>query len=365
MAEKAVSWLQAASHPADTDRLVLEGLMNPAGAPVSGAGYGVGSGTTELKVQAKGTPDMSVDVLAGHVWIDGTENANQGAMHAYNDATKNLAIAAAHATNPRKDLVVAKVQDAQYSGATNAWSVAVVTGTPAASPAEPAVPANAIVLALVDIAALASSITNANITDRRRRACALGGIVVCTSGTRPTTGLYEGLTIYETDTDRVYVYTGAAWTQIGLTADPPACRVYHNADQSIPYAGFTLVAFNTDREDPGGMHDPVTNNSRITIVVAGRYQVEFCGAYQAGTDYIHLGAQLRLNGATVIDEDARGAITNTASRPRLKLSTSYKFAAADFIEVLVYHANSAAAARNLVFVGNNTPEFSAVWLGRG
>jgi hypothetical protein len=212
MAEKQASYIQASSHPADTDRLVLEGLMNPAGAPVSGALFGVGSAAGDLLVVQNGTPNMSVNVGAGHVWIDGTESATQGVYHGYNDATKNLVVAASDPTNPRKDLVVAKVQDAAYSGAVNAWTLAVVTGTPAASPAEPTVPANAVVLAMISVAALATTVTNANITDRRRRASALGGVVVCTSTTRPTTGLYEGLTIYETDTDRVLYYDGAAWS---------------------------------------------------------------------------------------------------------------------------------------------------------
>lgn len=219
MAELQASYIQASSHPADTDRLVLEGLMNPAGAPVSGAAYGVGQGSTDLKVQAKGTPNMSVDVLAGHGWIDGTEGANQGTYHVYNDATKNLVISAAHATLARKDLVVAKVQDAAYSGAVNAWSLAVVTGTPAGSPAEPAVPANAIVLALVDVAAAAASIVNGNITDRRRRASALGGIVVCTSATRPAAP-YIGQTIYETDTQRVLAWNGTNWTAYRVGNEP-------------------------------------------------------------------------------------------------------------------------------------------------
>lgn len=232
MAELQASYIAASAHPADTDRLVLEGLLNPPALPVSGAGYGVGSGSTELKVQAKGTPNMSVDVLAGHGWIDGTEGANQGTYHVYNDATVNLVISAAHATLARKDLVVAKVQDASYSGATNAWSLAVVTGTAAASPAEPVVPANAIVLALVDVAAAAASITNANITDRRRRASALGGVVVCTSATRPTTGLYEGLTIYETDTDSVQCWSGTAWEHVATIGAFPTWtpQLWQNAN---------------------------------------------------------------------------------------------------------------------------------------
>lgn len=36
-------------------------------------------------------------------------------------------------------------------------------------------------------------------------------VVICTSTTRPTSGLVEGLMIYETDTDRILSYTGAAW----------------------------------------------------------------------------------------------------------------------------------------------------------
>jgi hypothetical protein len=40
-------------------------------------------------------------------------------------------------------------------------------------------------------------------------------IVVCTSGTRPGSPT-EGLFIYETDTDRVYSYNGAAWVERGL-----------------------------------------------------------------------------------------------------------------------------------------------------
>lgn len=121
----------------------------------------------DLKVTQNGTPNLSVNVAAGEVLIAGTESSFQGVYYAENRSTLNLAIAAADATNPRKDLVVAKVEDAFYSGVTNAWSLAVVTGTPAPSPAEPAVPANALVLALVDVPALDTAITNSQITDRR------------------------------------------------------------------------------------------------------------------------------------------------------------------------------------------------------
>jgi hypothetical protein len=68
----------------------------------------------------------------------------------------------------------------------------VVTGTPAPSPSEPAAPANSWVLAMVDVPALDTAITNSQITDRRTtqtgqfgRAASLGGVITCTSATRP------------------------------------------------------------------------------------------------------------------------------------------------------------------------------------
>lgn len=42
--------------------------------------------------------------------------------------------------------------------------------------------------------------------------------VICTSTTRPTTGLYAGLEIYETDTGRRYIYDGAAWQSSGQSS---------------------------------------------------------------------------------------------------------------------------------------------------
>lgn len=47
------------------------------------------------------------------------------------------------------------------------------------------------------------------------------GHIVCTSTTRPASP-DEGTMIYESDTDKVYVWTGAAWTQVRLTTDSVA-----------------------------------------------------------------------------------------------------------------------------------------------
>lgn len=59
---------------------------------------------------------------------------------------------------------------------------------------------------------------------------------VCTSTTRPSTP-FEGQMIYETDTNRVLVYEGAAWVMIADTDTPPGLELIKS--QSV---GTTAVA---------------------------------------------------------------------------------------------------------------------------
>lgn len=223
MAELNPPWAleNLATHHANVARMLTAAL--------AGRGEGVVGGGDLLVAQRGAGANMSVDVAAGSAIAFGDENAQQGAYGALvNDATKNLVISAADPTNPRRDLVVAKVQDAFYSGATNAWSLAVVVGTAAGSPVDPAMPNNGPALARVAVVAAAASIVNANITDLRpfmpsgiapvnsaRRHGTLYGPYSqeAAAGFRPAP--YKGLMAYETDNDRLLYYTGAAWQYYG------------------------------------------------------------------------------------------------------------------------------------------------------
>jgi hypothetical protein len=44
-----------------------------------------------------------------------------------------------------------------------------------------------------------------------------------------------------------------------------ACRLYKSATQTVGTGAFDVVTFNTEDYDTDGLHDNVTNNSRITI----------------------------------------------------------------------------------------------------
>jgi hypothetical protein len=123
-------------------------------------------GSTSLAVTAQASPNMTVNIATG--WgavVSSTTNA--GVYTFYNDAATVATITTADATNPRIDRVVATINDAYYSGTLNNVVFAVVAGTPAASPTAPATPSNSVSLATIAVAAGATSITGANITDTR------------------------------------------------------------------------------------------------------------------------------------------------------------------------------------------------------
>jgi len=104
-----------------------------------------------LEVSERGAgANMSVDVAAGNAWIDDTKYTES--------STVNLTISAADATYDRKDLVT-------YDS--NTSNPIVTTGTPAATPEPPDIPSGNILLAIVDVAAGVTQITNADIIDCR------------------------------------------------------------------------------------------------------------------------------------------------------------------------------------------------------
>lgn len=187
-------------------------------------------------------------------------------------------------------------------------------------------------------------------------------IQILTAATRPSDP-FEGQLIYETDTDRYQTYTGSAWR---MPHNPPACRARRTTTQSIADSSQTFVQFDaSDLYDTDNMHDTVTNNTRITFNTAGLYEVGASVQLAAAADYAGgVYSLLRLNGTTDITGFVFPTWTAAGYSPLINLSTPYKFSAGDFLQVVVYHDNSANAARNLT-VGNGAPEFWATWVGVG
>lgn len=130
----------------------------------------------DYAVTQTGTPSMGVSVGAGRIWVPGTNVSNisgqtwstQGQYFIENDAPYTATVATSDPTNPRIDVVYVAMQDSQYSGTSDGPVIAVATGTPAAGATyptnAPALPANALTLAWINVTANATSIDNAHIT---------------------------------------------------------------------------------------------------------------------------------------------------------------------------------------------------------
>lgn len=273
-------FLQAGSHGAELVRRALYSQLGLRGGIIAAG---------DLAVAQNGTPNMTVLVATGQVVVPGSEATYQGAYLCENRGSMSVTIAAADATNPRYDLIVARVRDAAYSGGTNTFAIESVTGTPAASPAEPAIPANSWVLARVSVVALDTTITTGDIVDRRTtgtgqfgRAAAVGATITCTSTTRPTVP-FQGMRIFETDTDQELVYTGSvwaviarlgAWTTFAPVLGQPGSVAYTNTYCRYQKIGrmVTMTAFLTVT-GTGTAATKVTVSLPFTAVQAGNVEV--------------------------------------------------------------------------------------------
>lgn len=329
-------WLQNAGavHTAEQMRTFVGSLLN--GLQVGSASTTRTRGAvhpvlgTAMVVTQNGTPNMSVNVGTGVAFIGGTESATQGMYAVRVGAVTNLAIATAPGAGlNRIDLIVAKVQDSAYSGATDASSLAVVTGTAAASPAAPTAPNNALILAQVFVGALVTSIATGNITDKRPLLAATGANTPCNSTTRPDV-LYDGLGIFEYDTN-LYSWTdGANWfpqSQWVQGQNIWAVPTTNNNFTSTSYANLTLNSV----VQTISMTKRYTS-TRLKVVTAhsgfvnAQPTIINIGVLIAGTDYDILrtvfnvaSSHMHLGGTRYISGVAAGAFTATS---RIKVNAN-------------------------------------------
>lgn len=278
------AWLQSGSYTAEDDRRLLSTIFGDSEGIIHAG---------DLAVTQRGAgANMSVDIAGGRAVVKGDLSTYEGVYFMENRGVTNLAISASDPTNPRIDRVVAEVLNAEYSGASNLWRLRVITGTAAPSPVAPALPDNCISLATVAVAALASSITNANITDARTRASILRGTVICTSTTRPAVP-FEGLEIYETDTDKKFVYTGSVWV---CTAYLGAYDAFTNPvitqpgtiTRTVTSSEYTKIGRNVKGQMVLSVTGAGTANNAITVSMP--FTARYGASNAMGTGYLYYAA---------------------------------------------------------------------------
>ena len=173
MTRYAPLWQQAGSYAASQDRSLLSTIW-PSGGVMGGT---VSAVSNTMNLQA--TPGTAAVVL----------QAGQGVALCRWDAVADsvVTIPPAPTSNSRIDLYIIQVRDnAIDAGANNDFVFTSVQGTVAAAPVAPAVPANALALAQVTIAANIANL-NAAPSRRARRRSSRAGRRPPGASTTPTT----------------------------------------------------------------------------------------------------------------------------------------------------------------------------------
>jgi hypothetical protein len=330
------AWLQAGSYPAEDDRRLIATIFADSEGIIL---------SSDLAVTQRGAgANMSVDVAGGRCVVKGDLATYEGSYFMENRGVTNLTVAAADPTNPRIDRVIAEVLNAEYSGVSNLWRLRVVTGTPAGSPSAPATPSNAISLATIAVAALASSITNANITSTRTLAWIGNGTIICTSTTRPSSP-FEGMEIYETDTDQTLIYNGSVWVltmRIGAwdTSHTPVITQSITVTKTVVYSRFLKTGRRIKFQcylnitSSGTANQPITitlpfNAVQTSLLCGNMYWFDASGA-QNWTTVAAIGGAANvadgiISGAAQILGQTSGAFPNQlASGDSLLLDVDYE-----------------------------------------
>jgi hypothetical protein len=164
MALLTPEYLQTQTYSAQRDRAMLGD---------TGLQEGV-IGATDLKVSQRAAgANMSVDIAAGTGWVKGDTVTRQGLYHTYNDAVVNAAVTASHGSLPRIDQVGLRINDSTHGAGSDTPALEVLAGTATSGATldnrngAATLPASWLRLADVLVPAGSSSVTNANIRDRR------------------------------------------------------------------------------------------------------------------------------------------------------------------------------------------------------
>ena len=153
---------------------------------------------------------------------------------------------------------------------------------------------------------------------------------------------------------------GADPTEIDAPAGAytQGARVRHNAQQTIPNTTWTTLAFNTQLYDTDTIHDPVTNNSRLTCKTAGKYIITAVLGHSSATSGT-IWAMIKLNGASNISSVQ--TTLNIGADPYFVLTAIWNMVVNDYVEVAV--CQSSGAAGYLRSAAYRSPEFMMQRIG--
>lgn len=138
---------------------------------------------------------------------------------------------------------------------------------------------------------------------------------------------------------------------------PPTCRVYNNANLTIPNATETAVTLNAERRDPYAMHSTVTNTSRVTVPIDGFYEFGGHLSYDGASSTGYRSLLLKVNGSTVA-QDERNAVTGGVATT-VSLATAYELTAGQYIQM--FAKQSSGGDLDTLYIAGAAPELWVIW----
>jgi len=320
--------LQNASHGAQLFRLATMAwagavqpltMTSPLRGPASGSTYIKGVnlsapyagvvGVSDFAITQNGTPNMTVNVAAGQVIIPGGSVAEQGSYYGLSDASTSLTISASSVSNPRIDTVIASVADSAYAGASNNWSLSVVTGTATAG-------------------ATLSNLTGAGSLAAFPNCVVLGYVLVPANAT----------TIVTADILNSQPMLGPGYTGL-VDRGTPAGRLYANNTQTIGSATYTTLTGLVTDWLFGGM---TTASNELIVPVAGLYLVQAVSTYNQtfGSTSLEAATGIYQNGGLIRQATTGGAVVD----PGPFVGAIVKCAAGDTLQVATYQNSGSSIA---------------------
>lgn len=190
-------------------------VINAGSASANQVGGGVFPGGGAMAVSAGS--GMAVVVAAGLCCVPNSTSALQGGYVTGLMTSTSLTLDASDPTNWRDDLICVTVSDLGTSS--SSAIVQVVTGTPAASPTVPSLPANSIALAFIQVPAGSASVTTGNIGDLRSYVVSPGGVLpIPSSSVAPAAPAWQ--LFYDISAGAVVQGSGTAGSTAPLTLLP-------------------------------------------------------------------------------------------------------------------------------------------------
>ena len=142
----------------------------------------------------------------------------------------------------------------------------------------------------------------------------------------------------------------------------PGAKVFNNAVAAMTNITWTAVPFNSELYDfSTPMHDNVTNNSRVTSQVTGKYIISASISFTASNVAAPIrGIKFRLNGTTDIARVYGPGIQSATEVVDLSLTTVYNLAAGDYVECMGYQNSNGAL--NLLASSAYSPYMAVHWI---